>query len=152
MVRDYSAVLSRIDSLIEDENDLIALMATVVCELHNEFKEFHWTGFYRVTSPGLLKIGPYQGTHGCLEISFDRGVCGACASSKMTQLVPNVHDREDHIACSSSTLSEIVVPMLDQDGEVIAVLDIDSDNLAEFDEHDQRNLESICALISSKIR
>ena len=152
MARDYSEVLSRIESLIEDEDDLIAMMATVVCELHNEFDEFHWTGFYRVVSPGLLKIGPYQGSHGCLEISFDRGVCGACARTKETQLVENVHEREDHIACSSSTMSEIVVPMFDRDGEVIAVLDIDSDNVGEFDEHDRSNLESICAQLSTNLR
>ena len=145
MVRDYSGILSRIDSLIEDETDLIALMATVVCELHNEFKEFHWTGFYRVTSPGLLKIGPYQGGHGCLTIPFDKGICGAAARTGETQDVPNVHARPEHIACSSSTNSEVVVPVKNTEGEVVAVLDLDSDQHAAFSKDDIALAERVCS-------
>ena len=123
----YELVQLKIESLLEDESDWVSAMATVVCELHNNFSHFDWTGFYRVTSPNLLKIGPYQGSHGCLTISFSKGICGAAATQKKTQLVPNVHKREDHIACSSSTLSEIVVPVMDSNRNVLAVLDVDSD-------------------------
>ncbi|MDP7202812.1 MAG: GAF domain-containing protein [Candidatus Poseidoniaceae archaeon] len=152
MVRDYSQVLANIEMAIEGEDDWIAILATVVCELHNSFEDFHWTGFYRVTGPGLLKVGPYQGGHGCLEITFDRGICGTCATTQETQLVENVHQREDHIACSSSTMSEIVVPVLAEDGKTLAVLDIDSDIEAAFDENDKVNLEALCAIIATHFR
>lgn len=152
MVRDYSQVLADIETAIEGEDDWVAILATVVCELHNSFEDFHWTGFYRVTSPGVLKVGPYQGGHGCLEITFDRGICGACATTKETQLVDNVHDREDHIACSSSTMSEIVVPVLAEDGSVLAVLDIDSDIAAAFDANDKKNLEALCTTLATYFR
>lgn len=152
MVRDYSQVLADIEMAIEGEDDWVAILATVVCELHNSFEDFHWTGFYRVTSPGLLKVGPYQGGHGCIEITFDRGICGTCATTQKTQLVDDVHQREDHIACSSSTMSEIVVPVVTEDGRILAVLDIDSDNEAAFDENDKENLEALCALLATHFR
>ena len=152
MVRDYSRVLADIEMAIEGENDWVAILATVVCELHNAFDDFHWTGFYRVVSPGVLKVGPYQGGHGCLEITFDRGICGTCATTQETQLVENVHQREDHIACSSSTMSEIVVPVVTEDGRILAVLDIDSDKEAAFDENDKENLEALCALLATHFR
>ena len=86
-------------------------------ELHNAFDHYHWTGFYRTTSPGILKIGPYQGGHGCLVIAFENGICGAAARTGKTQNVPNVHDRSEHIACSSTTNSEIVVPIKNSKGK-----------------------------------
>jgi GAF domain-containing protein len=116
----------------------------VVCELHNAFDYFDWTGFYRATEPRVLKVGPYQGGHGCLVISFERGVCGKCAREGQTQLVPDVRELPHHIACSSSTLSEIVVPVFDREGNIRAVLDVDSDALGAFDSVDQRHLEAIC--------
>jgi len=122
-------------------------MATVACELHHAFPYFDWTGFYRVVEPNLLKIGPYQGGHGCLQIPFDRGICGAAARTRQTQLVGDVHQRADHIACASSTLSEIVIPIEDTHGQLLAVLDVDSDQLDIFDQIDQSNLEQICARI-----
>ena len=152
MVRDYSQVLADIEMAIEGEDDWVAILATVVCELHNSFEDFHWTGFYRVTSPGVLKVGPYQGGHGCIEITFDRGICGTCATTQKTQLVDDVDQREDHIACSSSTMSEIVVPVVTEDGRLLAVLDIDSDNEAAFDENDKKNLEALCALLGTQFR
>ncbi len=152
MVRDYSQVLADIEMAIEGEDDWVAILATVVCELHNSFEDFHWTGFYRVTSPGVLKVGPYQGGHGCIEITFDRGICGTCATTQKTQLVDDVDQREDHIACSSSTMSEIVVPVVTEDGRLLAVLDIDSDNEAAFDENDKENLEALCALLATQFR
>jgi L-methionine (R)-S-oxide reductase len=144
----YDSTLRRVEALIAGEDDLIAVMATVVCELHHSFDHFDWTGFYRVAAPGVLKIGPYQGTHGCLQIPFDRGVCGAAARTRTTQLVPDVHQFPGYIACSGSTRSEIVVPVIAPDGTLIAVLDIDSDRLHAFDEVDRLNLETVCALVA----
>jgi L-methionine (R)-S-oxide reductase len=141
----YVEVLATIASLLQDEDDLVAAMATVVCELHHGFDHYDWTGFYRVTKPELLVIGPYQGAHGCLRIPFDRGVCGAAARTRTTQRVDDVEAFPGHIACSSSTRSEIVVPVLDHAGEVIAVLDVDSDTPAAFDDDDQSALEALCA-------
>jgi L-methionine (R)-S-oxide reductase len=140
----YREVQARLDALLDGEDDWIAALSTVACELHHTFEHFHWTGFYRVTSPALLTVGPYQGTHGCLRIDFDRGVCGAAARSRATQRVDRIADRPDHIACSVTTQSEIVVPVLAPDGRLLAVLDVDSDWPAAFDDVDQRALEAIC--------
>lgn len=140
----YELVLADIRALLDGEDDWIAAMATVACELHHRFEHYDWTGFYRVVGPELLIIGPYQGSHGCLRIPFSQGVCGAAARSRQTQLVPDVHQVPDHIACSTTTQSEIVVPILSPEGDCIAVLDIDSDELAAFDEVDKRALETLC--------
>ncbi len=145
----YDHTLKRIGDLIAGEDDLIAVMATVVCELHHSFDYFDWAGFYRVVAPRLLKIGPYQGTHGCLQISFDRGVCGAAARERTTQLVPDIRKFPGYIACSGSTRSEIVVPVIAPDGVLVAVLDVDSDRLKAFDEIDVANLEKLCMLVSA---
>lgn len=141
----YAATRAAIASLLEDEDDGISAMATVACELHHAFEFFHWTGFYRVVGPRLLKVGPYQGGHGCLQITFDRGVCGAAARSRQTQLVPDVHAFPGHIACSSTTQSEIVVPVITPEGVLRAVLDVDSDHPAAFGELDKQELEALCA-------
>ncbi len=122
-------------------------MATVACELHGAFEAYDWTGFYRQTTPGMLVVGPYQGGHGCLRISFDRGVCGAAARTQTTQLVPDVEAFPGHIACSSTTRSEIVVPVVTPAGHLLAVLDVDSNAPAAFDETDQRHLEALCAAL-----
>jgi len=140
----YPAVRARIASLLEGETDWIAALATVACELHHSSARFHWTGFYRRVGDELV-IGPYQGGHGCLRIALDRGICGAAARSRQTQRVDEVRAHPDHIACSAATRSEIVVPVLSARGELLAVLDIDSDLPAAFSEHDQEHLESICA-------
>lgn len=141
---------ARIDSLLADEDDAVAAMATVACELHHSDERFHWTGFYRVIAPGMLAVGPYQGGHGCLRIPFERGVCGAAARTKQTQLVPDVEAFPGHIACSSTTRSEIVVPVLGPSGEVVAVLDIDSDDPDAFDPDDQRFLEELCGMLGRR--
>ena len=141
----YTDVRRRIDALLGDDADWVAAMATVACELHHTFAPYDWTGFYRVVGERQLMVGPYQGTHGCLHIDFDRGVCGAAARTKETQLVPDVEQFPDHIACSSSTRSEIVVPVLSPDDRLLAVLDVDSDAFAAFDETDQKHLEALCA-------
>ncbi|HSV73106.1 MAG TPA: GAF domain-containing protein [Chthonomonadales bacterium] len=147
----YAAALERIERLIEGETDEVAILATVVCELHHALAHFHWTGFYRVTEPGMLRVGPYQGGHGCLAIPFERGVCGAAARERQTQLVPDVALAPHHIACSSTTRSEIVVPVLDREGAVRAVLDVDSDELAAFDDEDRAWLERLCARVGRTV-
>ena len=120
-------LFARICALCEGEDDLIAIMATVSAELFHAIDGYDWVGFYRVVAPDLLKIGPYQGGHGCLVIPFDRGVCGAAARQQAIQIVDNVGDFEGHIACSSSTKSELVIPCFNQSGHLLGVLDIDSD-------------------------
>lgn len=140
----YRAVRASIDALLEGEDDWIAAMATVACELFHAFEAYDWAGFYRAQKSDLLVIGPYQGGHGCLRIPFSRGVCGAAARTRQTQLVPDVNAFEGHIACSSSTVSEIVVPVLTPDSKVLAVLDVDSNAPAAFDDIDRETLESLC--------
>lgn len=125
-------IKSRCLALTEGEDDHIALMATISAELYNGVDGFDWVGFYRVTGPEMLKIGPYQGGHGCLQIPFDKGVCGAAARTQQTQRVDDVETFPGHIACAASTQSELVVPCYDQEGQLIAVLDIDSDQPAFF--------------------
>ncbi|HWB76460.1 MAG TPA: GAF domain-containing protein [Nannocystaceae bacterium] len=146
----YAIVRSEIAALLDGEDDWIAAMATVVSELHNAFAYYDWTGFYRVVAPRVLAVGPYQGGHGCLRIPFERGVCGAAARERRTQLVPDVHAIADHIACSSTTRSEIVVPVLDRRGETFAVLDVDSDLPAAFAEIDRVELEAICRELGAR--
>lgn len=146
----YDAIEASLASLLAGEDDWVAAMATVACELHHAFSAFHWTGFYRAVPGDMLVIGPYQGGHGCLRIPFSAGVCGAAARTRQTQLVPDVHAFEGHIACASSTLSEIVVPVLRPDGTVLAVLDVDSDLPAAFDTLDQVRLEALCARLGAQ--
>ncbi len=142
---DYPTLAATIDSLTHGETDQIALMATIACEVYHADARFDWVGFYRVTAPETLKIGPYQGGHGCLVIPFSRGVCGACARSRAPQLVADVNAFPDHIACSSSTLSELVLPVFDAEGALIAVFDIDSDQADAFTETDVQELTKILA-------
>ncbi|MCB1388179.1 MAG: GAF domain-containing protein [Rhodobacteraceae bacterium] len=142
---DYPALSETIRALTHGETDPVALMATVACEVHHADVRFDWTGFYRVVAPELLKIGPYQGGHGCLVIPFSRGVCGAAARTRQVQLVPDVEAFEGHIACSSSTRSEIVLPVFDGKGALIGVFDIDSDQPAAFSGEDAQALAAILA-------
>ena len=139
---DYTDLSARIRALTHGETDEVALMATLACEIHHSDDRFDWTGFYRVTAPELLKIGPYQGGHGCLVIPFSRGVCGAAAQSRQVQLVPDVDAFPGHIACDSASRSELVVPLVHND-TLIGVFDIDSPVLARFDADDQLGLEAI---------
>ena len=141
---EHAEVYDRITAILEDEDDWVTAMATVACELHNSFEHYHWTGFYRTTSPEVLKVGPYQGGHGCLTITYDRGICGAAARTGEAQIVPNVHERPEHIACSSSTNSEIVIPVKNSNGNVVAVLDVDSDEFDAFSEDDISLAQDIC--------
>ncbi|TBN42521.1 GAF domain-containing protein [Paracoccus subflavus] len=140
---DYDALHARIRALTDGETDEVALMATLACEIHHSDDRFDWTGFYRVAAPELLKIGPYQGGHGCLVIPFSRGVCGAAARTGQVQIVPDVDAFPGHIACASSTRSEIVLPVRGRDGRLIGVLDIDSDRPDAFTQDDADRLGAI---------
>lgn len=146
----YARVRASIDALLEGEDDWIAAMATVVCELHHAFDAYDWTGFYRAVGSDVLVVGPYQGRHGCLRIPFARGVCGAAARTRKTQVVDDVRTFVGHIACSASTRSEIVVPVLTPDARLLAVLDVDSDAPAAFDAVDQEALESLCRALGHR--
>ncbi len=147
MTPDYTALAQQIDALCHGETDDVALMATVVCEIHHSHPLSDWTGFYRVVGPELLKIGPYQGGHGCLVIPFARGVCGAAARTGAVQLVPDVDAFADHIACSSTTRSELVLPVWNGAGRLLGVLDLDSNTPAAFTEADVRGLSGILARV-----
>jgi GAF domain-containing protein len=126
-------------------DDEIAAMATISCLVHHAFAHL-WTGFYRVVEPGrLLRVGPYQGTLGCLEIAFGRGVCGTSAAEQRTVVVPDVERFPGHITCDSRARSEIVVPVLAADGSLRAVFDVDSDRPAAFDDEDAAGLERLVA-------
>lgn len=146
----YREVLERIRLLLDGETDWVAAMATVACELSEAFDHYDWVGFYRAVGEDLLIVGPYQGSHGCLRIEFGRGVCGTAAAERCTQLVPDVDAFPGHIACSSSTRSEIVVPVLRPDGTVLAVLDVDSDRPDDFGPADQEALEILSDRLGSK--
>lgn len=143
MSLDYPALAARIASLTEGETDEVALMATLACEIHHADPRFDWTGFYRVTEPEMLKIGPYQGGHGCLTIPFSRGVCGAAARTGEVQLVPDVDAFPGHIACASSTRSELVIPVFAANRRLIGVLDLDSDQPEAFTSEDALRLTEI---------
>ena len=140
----YEALLPQIKSVVEDERDLIANMANVAAMLHDTFC-FWWTGFYRVVGDELV-LGPFQGPMACTRIKKGRGVCGTAWAKEATQVVPDVDLFPGHIACSSASRSEIVVPVF-REGEVIAVLDIDSDRLSTFDETDRLYLEQIAQIL-----
>lgn len=143
MTIDYATLAETLQSLTHGETDAVALMATVVCEVHHADDRFDWTGFYRVTEPELLKIGPYQGGHGCLVIPFSRGVCGAAARTGQTQLVADVDAFPGHIACASSTRSELVLPVWNGAGDLIGVFDIDSNQPDAFTQEDADQFQEI---------
>ena len=155
----YQTLLPQIEALVAGETDTIANMANVAAALHEAFG-FWWTGFYRVTNErmneltneriGELVLGPFQGPIACTRIPYGKGVCGAAWQRGETVIVPNVHEFVGHIACSSASNSEIVVPIL-KDGKVVAVLDIDSRDFNTFDETDQYYLEQIAGMLSRSL-
>lgn len=146
----YEHVLRIIASLLEGEDDWVAAMSTVASELHHAFDHYDWTGFYRVVGDRMLIIGPYQGTHGCLRIPFSKGVCGAAARTRQVQRIADVRDVTDHIACSSTTRSEIVVPIVTPDGRLLGVLDVDSNAVAAFDDVDAHYLHLLCRRLGAQ--
>ncbi|HWU14753.1 MAG TPA: GAF domain-containing protein [Caulobacter sp.] len=141
----YAEVADEIAAVLDGETNLTARMATVASMLASSFDHYFWTGFYLVdpAKDRELVVGPYQGTLGCLRIAFGRGVCGAAAQTGQTQLVADVHAFPGHIACDSRSQSEIVVPVFDASGTLLAVFDVDSDKPAAFDAIDQQGLEKI---------
>jgi GAF domain-containing protein len=147
----YAALTEEIQSVVEGEPNVTARMATVTSMLAEAFDRFFWTGFY-VVDPARgdqLVVGPYQGTLGCLRIDFGRGVCGAAAARRETLIVPDVDAFPGHIACDFRSRSEIVVPVLDAGGALIAVLDVDSTVPDAFSEVDARGLEEIVRRVFS---
>ncbi len=144
---DYTCLAQTIGALCDGETDTIALMATVACEVHHSDQRFDWTGFYRVVAPDLLKIGPYQGAHGCISIPFSRGVCGAAARTGQVQLIADVETFENHIACASSTRSELVLPVWNGAGDLLGVFDIDSNRPDAFTRKDADRLSDILASV-----
>lgn len=140
----YALLYKQVASLVESESDIIANMANVAAMIHETF-HFWWTGFYRVAGEQLV-LGPFQGPLACSRITYGRGVCGTAWKEERTQVVPDVEQFPGHIACSSASKSEIVVPLF-KEGQVTAVLDIDSEQLATFDETDKQWLERIVELL-----
>ncbi len=141
----YKLLVRQIASLVDGESDVIAVMSNVAAAIHQTMG-FWWTGFYRVVGDELV-LGPFQGPVACMHIPYGKGVCGAAWQRAKTVVVPDVEQFPGHIACSSESKSEIVVPVFGNDGKVVAVLDIDSEQLATFDDTDRRYLEEICSLI-----
>jgi L-methionine (R)-S-oxide reductase len=147
----YKSCLQNIKALTEGEGDHIALMSTISCEVFHHFDYFNWVGFYRRINDNTLKVGPYQGPHGCLTIDFKRGVCGACATSKNIQIENDVSKVSSHIACSSDTKAEIVLPVLDKNDNLVSVFDIDSIELNVFDNVDVDYLKQITKILSKQL-
>jgi len=145
----YSELLPQVEAVVYTCPDPISAMASVASILHHAFPHFFWTGFYRVIHPGFLGAGPYQGTLACLEIPFDKGVCGLSATTRETVIVDDVSGFEGYISCDSRTSSEIVVPIIDSADRLIGVLDIDSAELNSFDMIDAEYLEKICQVLAS---
>lgn len=147
----YRQLDAHVRAVLEGITDPVAAMATVSCLVHHAFGHL-WTGFYRVVEPGrLLRVGPYQGTLGCLEIAVGRGVCGTAAAEERTQVVPDVEAFPGHIACDGRSRSEIVVPVHDASGALIAVFDVDSDRLAAFDADDAAGLERLLRWFAERV-
>lgn len=144
---DYDEATKEILAITHGETDAVSLMATLACEIHHRHPKCDWTGFYRVVAPELLKIGPYQGGHGCLVIPFSRGVCGACARTGEIQNVPDFDAFPGHIACSSTTRSELVLPVRNGAGELLGVLDLDSNSPAAFTRADEDWLVPLLATV-----
>jgi L-methionine (R)-S-oxide reductase len=148
--RAYSELEAHSEAILEDIADPIAAMSTIAALIHHAFGHL-WTGFYRVVEPGkLLRVGPYQGSLGCLEIAFGRGVCGTAAAEMKTVIVPDVEKFPGHITCDARSRSEIVVPVRGAQGDLIAVLDIDSEKLDAFNDDDQRGLERLVSRFATK--
>jgi L-methionine (R)-S-oxide reductase len=148
--RAYSELEAHSEAILEGIADPIAAMSTITALIHHAFGHL-WTGFYRVVEPGeLLRVGPYQGSLGCLEIAFGRGVCGTAAAEMKTVIVPDVEKFPGHITCDVRSRSEIVVPVRGAHGDLIAVLDIDSEKLDAFNDDDQRGLERLVSRFATK--
>ena len=147
-IEKYKLLSEQIKSLVEGETDEVAVMANVAAAIHQEMG-FWWTGFYRVVNDELV-LGPFQGPVACMHIAYGRGVCGTAWKQQETIVVPDVEQFPGHIACSSESRSEIVVPVRSASGDIIAVLDIDSKELGTFDQVDKQWLEEIVKVFDKK--
>lgn len=143
----YRRIVAEVESLLDGLDDPIAAMASAASVIHSHLSYASWTGFYRVVAPELLRVGPYQGPVGCLEIPFSRGVCGAAARERRSQLVPDVDAFPGHIACDAAARSEVVVPVVTPEGDLVAVLDLDSHRPGSFSEDDVAGLERVAARV-----
>jgi L-methionine (R)-S-oxide reductase len=147
--RAYGELDGHVRAVLEGVDDSITAMATVSCLVHHAFGHL-WTGFYRVVAPGLLRVGPYQGTLGCLEIPFGKGVCGTAAAEERTIVVADVAAFPGHISCDGRSRSEIVLPVKDGKGTLLGVFDVDSDRVGTFDEADAAGLARILSWFAAR--
>lgn len=147
---EYREAIAEASVLLRGETDLVARMSTICSILKRRMPRASWVGFYRVTATETLTVGPYQGDVGCLRIPFERGVCGAAARTRTSQIIPDVHAFPGHIACDAAARSEIVVPVFDRAGGLVAVLDLDSREPAVFDEVDRAHLENLATLVCAE--
>lgn len=147
----YAQALADVRATLDDVTDPLTLLSTVTAVVHQALPYASWTGFYLVRAPRLLRVGPYQGPVACLEVPFDRGVCGAAARERRSQVVPDVHAFPGHVACDAAARSEVVVPVDDARGNLYGVLDLDSHQEASFDEEDRRGLEAIVEWLSPRL-
>jgi GAF domain-containing protein len=138
----YKELIPQMEAVLKGEQNLISILSTVCAMLRTAFSKVYWVGFY-LEDHGVLKVGPYQGTMGCLTIEFERGVCGRAYRMRTAQIVDDVHSDPEHIACDAASLSEIVIPLVRPDGTVYGVLDVDSDRLSAFNGVDQQYLQQI---------
>ncbi len=149
---DYAELDQRLSALCDRETDPIALMASIACEVYQGDDRFDWVGFYRNMGSQTLKIGPYQGGHGCLDIRFDQGVCGAAARTRNIQSVADVNSFAGHIACASSTKSELVIPVVNGANALLGVFDIDSDQPDAFTDLDAHALDRLLRKLFSAVQ
>jgi GAF domain-containing protein len=147
--RAYAELDGHVRAVLEGVDDPITAMATVSCLVHHAFGHL-WTGFYRVVAPGLLRVGPYQGTLGCLEIPFGKGVCGTAAAEMRPVVVADVASFPGHISCDGRSRSEIVLPVKDRSGTLVGVFDVDSDRVGAFDAADEAGLTRILAWFAGR--
>ena len=148
----YDELQGHCDAILQGIQDDISAMSTISALVHHAFGNL-WTGFYRVVEPGqLLRVGPYQGSLGCIDIAFGRGVCGTAAAERKTVIVKDVQKFPGHITCDARARSEIVVPVAGPKGDLLAVFDVDSDRTSAFDDADKRGLEQILSWFSTEIR
>jgi L-methionine (R)-S-oxide reductase len=147
--RAYAELDGHVRAVLEGIDDPVTAMATVSCLVHHAFGHL-WTGFYRVVAPGLLRVGPYQGSLGCLEIPFGKGVCGTAAAEQRAVVVADVSTFAGHISCDGRSRSEIVLPVKDRQGALVGVFDVDSDRLDAFDAADETGLARILAWFAGR--
>jgi len=147
---DYAALANELRSLLADERDLIANAANATSLIYHALPQLNWCGVY-FFKEGELVVGPFQGKPACVRIALGKGVCGTSAIQRKTLVVPDVHEFPGHIACDAASRSEIVIPLITRDSKLLGVLDLDSPELARFDENDRRGLEQLAAVFTNSV-